>query len=534
MQNLVSIFTPPQLLTDYVEKFNRSDFEHHKNMFSNADAECFMRDNIPLLHCPDKEIEQAYYFRWWTFRKHIRETEEGVVITEFLPDVKWAKKHNVISCPSGHHVREGRWLRNPEFVSDYMRFLLKLILSMDERTYSYWAADCAWAFSLIHKDDNLLAEILPGLEKYYQRMQAYRVPGSELYHYSDMLDGMENTAGGRLLMQSPELVFQVESVRPTVNSYQYGDACALANIKEHLGQSGSDYRREAQALRSEFQQRLWNKKLGFFTCLPEDFQPEDEPVDVREQIGFIPWYFHLPEPDKGYESCWRQLMDSEGFSAPFGPTTCEQRHPFFELNYENGSGCQWCGPSWPFATSQTLTALANLLHDYEQDVISETDYFETLKIYAASHHFRERTSKGEEQKEPTAPFSFGQPWIDESIDPRFGNWLTRDRIKHTPEGEFRGKDYNHSTFCDLVINGLIGIRPEMEKLVIHPLTPPDWEWFCLEKIPWQGHLISVIWDRDGTKYEVGAGLHIYVDDQKWAHSDTIKRHVIIQDSSPAL
>ena len=82
-------------------------------------------------------------------------------------------------------------------------------------------------------------------------------------------------------------------------------------------------------------------------------------VDVREQHGFTPWYFNLPDAGEGYETAWKQLMDPKGFYAPFGPTTAEQRHPDFKISYE-GHECQWNGPSWPLSTAVTLTALANL------------------------------------------------------------------------------------------------------------------------------------------------------------------------------
>jgi len=389
------MIVPESLLLGYVERFNAADVERYHNAYPNADAYDFLRERIPLLHCPDAEMELTYYFRWWTYRKHVRHTEDGWVVTEFLPEVQHAQKHNVISCPGGHQVREGRWLRDTVIVPQYMRFLLKLLLSLDKRYYSYWAADSAWAYSQVHFNRDWLADTLTELEQYFDRLRQYRAPGSQLYAYSDMLDGMENTAGGRAILKTPEIPFQVEAVRPTFSSYMYGDAIALAKIKVALERpDAEDYLAEAANLRDVFQDRLWNAKLKFFTCLPKDFTAADSPIDVREQIGFIPWYFHLPEPGRGFEEAWRQLTDPEGFRAPFGPTTCEQRHPYFLIEYEKGTHCQWCGPSWPFATSQTLTALANLLNDYEQDVIGKQEYFDTLLTYTRSHRFRERTPTG--------------------------------------------------------------------------------------------------------------------------------------------
>ncbi len=82
-------------------------------------------------------------------------------------------------------------------------------------------------------------------------------------------------------------------------------------------------------------------------------------------------------------------MDPQGFYAPFGPTTAEQRHPKFAVSYQ-GHECQWNGPSWPYATSVTLTALANVLNNYQQDIVTKADYFKLLTIYTKSHSLTAR------------------------------------------------------------------------------------------------------------------------------------------------
>jgi len=65
-----------------------------------------------------------------------------------------------------------------------------------------------------------------------------------------------------------------------------------------------------------------------------------------------------------------------------------------------------------FSTAQTLGALANVLHDYTQDVVSKRDYFETLRIYTFSHRLK---------------LEGGRliPWVDENLDPFTGDWLAR-------------------------------------------------------------------------------------------------------------
>ena len=102
----------PAKLDSYVERFNAADAELYPQAVPNAKAAEFLRENVPWFECPDPEIERTYYFRWWTYRKHLKETPDGFVITEFLPPVGWASKHNTISCAAGHQLYEGRWLRD--------------------------------------------------------------------------------------------------------------------------------------------------------------------------------------------------------------------------------------------------------------------------------------------------------------------------------------------------------------------------------------------------------------------------------------
>ena len=129
----------PDRFKSYVDAFNADDNELYQQLYPNAAAWGFLKENIPLFECPDKELERTYYFRWWTYRKHIRQTTDGIVITEFLPDVPWAGKHNTISCPAGHHFYEGRWLQDAKILDDYAVFWFRK--GGDPRKYSFWAAD---------------------------------------------------------------------------------------------------------------------------------------------------------------------------------------------------------------------------------------------------------------------------------------------------------------------------------------------------------------------------------------------------------
>jgi len=432
----------------------------------------------------------------------VKQTPDGFVITEFLPKVGWSGKHNAISCAAGHHFYEGRWLRDPKFLDDYSIYWFRK--GGEPRRYSFWAADAVWARSLATGDTALAKDLLPDLVRNWEAWEKDRLDANGLFWQVDDRDGMEVSIGR-------------SGCRATINSYQYGDAVAIAKIARLAGQGdlARSYEEKAARIRKLVQEKLWDPEARFFKVLPRG--EGKKPADVREEHGFTPWYFDLPDPDKAV--AWKQLMDPQGFYAPFGPTTAEQRHPKFALSYK-GHECQWNGPSWPYATSITLTAMANLLNGPAQDAAGRKDYFETLKVFAKSHRLK--------REDGTVV-----PWIDENLNPQTGDWISRTRLKSWKNGtwdagkggEERGKDYNHSTFCDLVITGLVGLRPRADSTVeVNPLLPEGtWDWFCLDNVRYHGRTLTVLYDRSGERYGKGKGLRVLADGREVAASEKLAR-----------
>jgi predicted GH43/DUF377 family glycosyl hydrolase len=180
--------------------------------------------------------------------------------------------------------------------------------------------------------------------------------------------------------------------------------------------------------------------------------------------------------------------------------------------FQNDHECLWNGPSWPFATAQTLTAMANLLDDYKQDYVGKSDYLALLKIYAHSQHL-------------TLPDGQTIPFIDENLDPFTGQWLARSILHQLQRpDQDRGRDYNHSTFNDLIISGLVGLRPRMDQWVeIHPLVPDGaLNYFCLDRVRYHDFDLTILYDQNGKRYGKGAGLHVFADGQEIASSPKLE------------
>ena len=478
----------------YIKEFNQNDEESIVQYIPNSRAEKFLKDNIPYFHCPDTALEKTYYFRWWTFRKHIKNTPDGFVITEFLPDVPWAGKYNTINCPAGHHFYEGRWLHNQRFLEEYARFWF--IGGGDPRKYSFWAPNSILAYASVHRNMSLVTELLPYFVKNYEAWEKSNLCKDGLFWQIDGSDGMEVSVGG-------------SGKRATINSYMVGDARAIADIAMMTGNTelSVKYIDKSATLKYLLLSKLWDNKSEFFKTLPRE---SSNLVDVRELHGYTPWYFSIPESE--HSNAWNFLLSNSGFKTLYGPTTAEQNHPGFKVVYE-GHECQWNGPSWPFATSITLKAMANFLRDYNQSVISKFDYVQLLQSYASSH--RRINENGKEIC-----------WIDENLNPFNGDWISRTMLKSRNQlPNERGKDYNHSAFCDLIISDLVGVRPSMENdLTINPLIPEDcWDWFCLDRIKYHDKILTIIWDKNGTKYHKGKGFSVFINGELMHNTINIEK-----------
>jgi hypothetical protein len=473
-----AVLTTEQLRRS-VEYFNAIDTETVKNYVPNEQAFSWLSRNIPLFECPDTLLQNIYYYRWWTFRKHLKQTPDGFVFTEFITPVNHAGKHNTVSSGLGHHINEGRWLHDPQYLDQYLLFWLHVDPKTPKphlRAFSSWLQHAIYNRYLVNKDAGFIKNNLDVLDKDYLQWEADKLLPNGLFWQFDVRDAMEESISGSR---------KDKNMRPTINSYMYGNALAMV----HMGRiSGADsiiikYARRAARLKRLVHDSLWDEKASFFKVR----HPDGSLDNAREAIGLIPWYFNLPGDEKKYAKAWDQILDTAGFNAPWGLTTAERRHPLFRT-HGSGHGCEWDGPVWPYATTQTLKGLSNLLTRFrKRGRMSSEVFYDELYTYAWSH-----------QKN-------GKPYLGEYQDEKTGYWLKGDNP--------RSSYYNHSGFVDLIINDLVGLKPrEDEKVEVHPLIPENkWDWFCLDKVWYHGKMLTILWDKDGTKYGKGKGFRIFAD-----------------------
>jgi hypothetical protein len=452
-----------------------------------------------------------YYFRWYAWRKHLVETRLGYVITEWLPKPEAADGYGALPDAMPFHVGEARWLREKKIGEDDAKFWLSPGDS-DSHKYSVPVAWTVEQLTEANGDAGFGRALLPEMEANYRRWETEQQDANGLFWSIDTRDAMEKSISG-------------DGYRPTLNSYMYGDARAIAAMAGSAGEASvkAEFEGKARVLHGLIEAKLWNPKDEFYEVISPavdsgirkqkrfvDPDPEHKRVDgfsgVREQIGYIPWLFGIPPATHG--AAWKQLFDPQGFDGKYGSTTAERRSPRFR--FVSSDQCTWNGPAWPFATTETLLALAQYENTPEHAFMTKADYYKLFSRYVLAQHLKLADGKVVD-------------WIDEDLDADTDEWIAKTMLREKNKQVGRGNYYNHSGFADPLITGLVGLRPRSDgRVVVNPLLPAgEWRYFAVDGLPYHGHLLTVLWDADGKRYGKGVGMVLMVDGVKVASRKTL-------------
>ncbi|ORY39871.1 hypothetical protein BCR33DRAFT_719699, partial [Rhizoclosmatium globosum] len=479
-----------------------------KDQFDNQ----WLEHYVPSIDCPDQQLVEIYNYRWSVVRRHIAYTvpETGYILTEFVKIAGHAGAFGGIVAATGHHIREARWLRDTSVVDSYINYWLKGPGKPVARMYSVWMADSVWEKYLIDGDAEYVKTMLPYLIEQWEGWELDGKWNKELglYWQVPVWDAMEFTIGS---YQTSDPYHGGDGYRPTLSVYQYADALAIARIANLIGdvQTSDIYTKHAENLKSATLNNLWNSTQHHFFHVMKEDNPSHSHLDGKEQIGYTPWYFNLPPDDSEYAESWSYLFDPNVFWGDFGPATAQKDHRFFY--YEAETCCRWNGPSWPYSTSITLTALANLIVNYQNHLhVNKESYYKLLSAYTKSH------------------YKNGKPHIAEALNGYTGEWIY--------DAWNWSEHYFHSSFVDLVLGGLFGIRPFANNatgditLELKPLIPDVWDYYAVENLQFQGNLLTILWDRFGTRYDNNCtGLCIFQNGKQVYHlmNEVLPAHIIV-------
>jgi hypothetical protein len=453
----------------------------------------------------------VYYYRWKLYKAHIRNVGPNeYVITEFINHVPWDRDPQcTINAASMHHIYEGRWLKDDRYVNGYINYLFQQ--GGNNRRYSESVADAAWANYLVNSDFGFIMRQLDSMKAIYNGWLDHYDSSKKLYHIPAMPDATEyniasiDASGGKAGFDGGD------AYRPTINSYMYANALAISRIAalRRDAATSKEYLQKALLLKQLVEESLWNDSLKHFCDRYFENNRYVHTWDFirgRELAGFAPWYFNLPSDNAKFHEAWKHITDTSRLLGKYGLRTNEPSYEYYFKQiiwFEGSRGSQWNGPSWPYQTSQALTGMANMLNDYKQNVITPADYVKILRLYAQQHYLPN-----------------GKLNLVENYDPNLGGPIVY---------YYWSNHYLHSTFNNLVISGLCGIRPaENDTLVINPLVDSSISYFNLDNLNYRGHQLTVVYDSDGSRYKAGKGLMVWVDGvKKDLQEKDGKRYVIV-------
>ncbi len=472
--------------------------------------------NIPFFESADPRIDAVYYYRWALFRAHQRDLgAEGYISTEFLDDVPWQRHpYASLNDATGFHLGEGRWLADRRYAGDIIDFMYRN--GGNDRHFTDYMADSVYGRFLVDGDRTAALAHLPVMRQIYRLWDDKFDFDKGLYFVEPLLDATEYTVSSIDASGGKDGFRGGDAFRPSINSYMFANARALSKLAEMAGDMAmaSEYADRAETLRVRTLNALWSGKLAHFIDrhqLGNQHVRYWQSIRTRELVGYVPWAFDLPPNEARYAEAWKHLTAPDGFAGKHGLRTVEPSYEHYMRQYRylgSAPECQWNGPVWPYQTTQALLAMGNLLDHYDQSAVTRSDYMRLLRQYAELHY----QGAGKDERLD----------LEEDYHPDTGKPIV---------GLDRSHHYFHSGYVDLVMTGLVGIRPRADDVLeVNPLIPEKGSqslaWFRMQDVPYHGHRIAVTWDADGRRYGRGKGLGIEVDGRRVAQRPTLGRLTI--------
>ncbi len=470
-------------------------------------------NRIPFFESADPKIDTVYYYRWSLYRAHQRDLgERGYISTEFLDDVSWQlEPWASLNDATGFHLGEGRWLNDRRFADDYIAHMYN---GGNDRHFTDYMADSVWGRYLVDGDRAGATRHLAAMRTLYGQWDDHIDTSKGLYWVEPLLDATEYTISSIDASGGQEGFNGGDAFRPSINAYMFANARAISNIASLSGDSATakDYTARAAAIRTRVERDLWNPALGHFIDrykVDNPFVKYWEPIRGRELVGYLPWTFDLAADDPRFAAAWSHVLSPTELGGAGGMRTVEPSYQYYmhQYRYENGvftggrPECQWNGPVWPFQTTQVLLGMANLLDHYQQSVVTRGDYMRLLRQYTQLHYQGDALDLEEDYHPDT-----GRPIV----------------------GLGRSHHYFHSGYADVILGGLVGIRPRSDDVLeVNPLLPDVRDpqalaWFRVQDVPYHGHRVAVTWDATGAHYG-RKGLSIEVDSRTVAQRPTLGR-----------
>ncbi len=308
------------------------------------------RERIPFFESSDKDITDVYYYRWKIFRSHQRDLgANGFISTEFLDDVAWqTNPWASLNDATGFHLLEGRWCRDRRFKEDYATFMYSA--NSNTRQFSESMAASVWQGYLVDGVAGDAVARLDAMQSVFNAWQDSFDASKGLYWVEPLRDATEYTIASIDATNGQDGFTGGNAFRPSINSYQYANARAIASLaalKGGLNSTVDSFNARATSIKTQVQNALWNSTFEHFI---DRFQVNNtyvkywHPIRGRELVGYVPWTHDLLDDRTDYAQAWKHVLNSNELAGPRGLRTVEPIYQYYMRQYRyDGTKpeCQW-------------------------------------------------------------------------------------------------------------------------------------------------------------------------------------------------
>ena len=482
-------------------------------------------ETIPSFVSADEALQRQYWHRATSvLRKNLFRVGEGRLTEWGISEGRWSSDWyaNMISYGAGHQIRESRWLRDPQYVrgiistwcaNEKENGIFPSHIrpgSIGDGQYTDWITSTVWDAHCVHPDLEALKRWSGALKKNVDGwMSVYDKDNDGLLLVdSHWWTGMEWQPSFFYFNGFDAEQQDQQLERVDLTAYVYGNARNLALVLDAIGDAdgAKRYNAIADSIRDATGETMWDDATSYFYSV----KPEGhEKAMVKEVIGVYPFYFSMfaNGQERPFVDAWKSILDPSEFWTAWPVASVTKRCPAYSQNElfhgKKATVCMWNGPTWPHANSIVLSAMAATLRDYPQSPVSPRDFQDLLMSFTKAQFL---------------DGDLAYPWTGEFYNGESSAWRTGER------------DYNHSTYMDIVIADLAGLRPRSDDAIeVRPAIDASMPSFAIDGIRYHNHDVTIAWNPPNDEAEPPDGLRgyrVYIDGEL--------RHHVADEASGAL
>ncbi|GKW20069.1 carbohydrate-binding protein [Pectobacterium araliae] len=485
-------------------------------------------DNLPYLDTPEDNINKSLFYRWWLLRFNSLDADvpgndyqfpiaiEGVlgynnaiVLTTgmFIDDLKYLRDPTYAYgswIGAGEVAAGGKYVDNPGSPENW------------SSSFTQYITAAAWRAYQLHGGPIEIAGKLAGYGRgdVLSLLRTYDKNGNGLIEYD--WSAMTGNDADAVSFDWARLHGQKRMDR-TESAYVYANALATAQAARLSGDAAMAREMEtvAETIRKSVLDLLWqdNSKtpdsMGLHGNLLKHRQAAGPKalVDWKEINNYYPFAVGLmpkrgePDYDPKYIQALRLFADTKQYPL----------FPFYTANQADqlARGDKGSNNFSVINSTVLFRILSSTLRDYPSTYLDEQSYRKLLYWNAWAHYIN-----GDNRYPDQNEF-----WANGSAE-NGGNIGYRSWIHHTQLG----------TTNFTIIEDVAGLKPRTDaKIELQPIDI-GWDFFTVDNLRYRDRDLSIIWDRDGSRYGGPAGYSVYLDGQLAFTVDRLD-HVVYDPAS---